>query len=212
MYIKQINKQVSNCLFQLLFYFRFNKRSKDQENSVLQQGITLPSPPLSTSEPLPLPNELPSSLTKGTKPDDHVFTLPPNTAGQSKVRRPVILPKPSTQPSSPSYVMVIQPSSSSQTHTLTAASSSHQASSSSSIPASTTSYRKRRQERELAGEHVKKYKERSGPSKCSKCGEDRTGGHKQYYGNWFCPNTSKQSEEEWRTSLAAKGYKKKNQQ
>jgi hypothetical protein len=56
------------------------------------------------------------------------------------------------------------------------------------IPKSTKSYRKKKSEETLAGESPRRYKKRTIPSKYSKCGEIRTGDHKQYYGNWYCLN------------------------
>jgi len=41
------------------------------------------------------------------------------------------------------------------------------------------------------------------------CGEERGQDHKQYYGNWFCPKTATQSEEEWRTEVVEKRKNKK---
>ena len=66
------------------------------------------------------------------------------------------------------------------------------------LHASTLSYRKRKEEQEKTSlVPTKRYKARMGPSQCSKCQEERTAatGHKQYFGNWFCPTTSMESYE-----------------
>ena len=66
---------------------RYNKRSRKQEEDVLKQGITLPSPVASTNTTLPQPS---------VNHEKHTFHLPVNTAGQASVRkitRPSVLPK-----------------------------------------------------------------------------------------------------------------------
>lgn len=85
--------------------------------------------------------------------------------------------------------------------------------SSTPVPASTLSYRKRKELEEKTGVvPTKKYKPRVGASQCSKCQADRTSatGHRQYFGNWFCPNTATETYEEWRARLAEKNYRKKD--
>ena len=182
--------------------FRFNKRSKNQERQVLEQGITLPPPPQTTCEPLPSTTPLgPSCLPTPQIPNTFPFHFPPNTAGEAKTRRPILpvgcpLMFVQSQPTSP------------QTSTSTPGAQSTKP----LIPRSTLSYRKRRDERQFAGETRKRYKERSGLSKCSKCGQPRIDGHIQYYGNWFCPTTSVVSYEEWKADFVQKkAYKKKKQ-
>lgn len=187
----------------------------------MKQGITLPIQAASTSDPLPVPKEPPPAVTVAEVADPHVFTLPPNTAGQGKSHQqrqamppqppptqdpgmhahplvPLVLPSPLgiiQLPGASAMVPVPMPS----------------AVPFSTIPASTQSYRKRTGERMATGRQTKKYKSRSGPIKCSKCGKERSKGHKQYFGNWYCPDTSTQKEEEWRAALTAKGYKKKDE-
>lgn len=176
----------------------YNKRSKKQEQETLKQGITLPIPVDSQSSPLPPPRNLSHSLDTGDQ-EKHQYVLPANTAGQSKLRSILILPNPVPLPPQP--LMPVAPY------------AQLQASAIPPIPASTQSYRKRKDEEEkLSVVPTKRYKPREGFSKCSKCQSDRTPatGHKQYFGNWFCPNTSTETYEQWRARLAEKKYKKKN--
>lgn len=73
-----------------VLYYRYNRRSKGQEKEVLEQGITLPTPPIPSSDDLP-PAQKELCLTQPqTQP--HVFVLPTNTAGEANTRVP-ILPK-----------------------------------------------------------------------------------------------------------------------
>ena len=153
----------------------------------------------SNTQPLPLARERPTTLHTGTLQEKHQFHLPANTAGKSHVRNvPQLLPKPQQPPSTPFVVA----NSYGPAPVLSAP-----------VPASTQSYRKRKeQEEKSAVVPTKRYKPRVGASKCSKCHADRTAdtGHKQYFGNWFCPNTASETYEEWRSRLAEKKYKKKN--
>ena len=184
-------------------HLRYNKRSKKQEEDVLKQGLTLPSPVASSSESLPPARDLPPSLEIGNEQEKHRYHLPANTAGQASVRKvPTILPKLLQLPSS--SVMSVNfsgPLAASPVAPVVI------------VPASTHSYRKRKEEEARTSVvPPKKYKARVGASKCSKCNMDRTTatGHKQYFGNWFCPTTATQTYEEWREHLQKeKQYKKK---
>ncbi|KAH3727445.1 hypothetical protein DPMN_053380 [Dreissena polymorpha] len=78
------------------------------------------------------------------------------------------------------------------------------------LPYSTKHYRKRKLEAEQAGEFRRQYNKKLPYSSCNKCFEDRnTGGHKQYYGHWWCPFKSSETYEEWINALKLKGYGKK---
>ncbi|KAH3823722.1 hypothetical protein DPMN_125539 [Dreissena polymorpha] len=78
------------------------------------------------------------------------------------------------------------------------------------LPYSTKHYTKRKLETEQAGEFRRQYHKKLPYRSCNKCFEDRnTGGHKQYYGNWWCPFESSESYEEWIDALKLKGYGKK---
>ena len=163
------------------------------------------------SEPLPPPVPLtPSLLPAPINLTPHQFTFPGNTAGESAVRpqRPTIPPQPAFQPammpplSQPSPFVFILPS---KPHPSTSSSSP-----SVKVPYSTQSYRKKKlNEEQTAAVPTKRYKERSGPSVCSKCGKQRTDAHKQYFGNWYCPEMP-QSYETWRQSFGDKYKRKKN--
>ena len=62
-------------------------------------------------------------------------------------------------------------------------------------------------EAEQAGEFRRQYHKKLPYRSCNKCFEDRnTGGHKQYYGNWWCAFKSSESYEEWTDALKLKGY------
>ena len=166
-----------------------------------------------SEEPLPPPVPLtPSLLPAPINLTPHQFTFPGNTAGESAVRpqRPTIPPQPAFQPammpplSQPSPFLFIL-SSNSKPHPSTSSSSP-----SVKVPYSTQSYRKRKlNEEQTAAVPTKRYKERSGPSVCSKCGKHRTDAHKQYFGNWYCPEMP-QSYETWRQSFGDKYKKKKS--
>ena len=185
------------CIKLSIFMFlRYNKRSKTQEQEVLKQGISLPTPVAASQNPLPPPREPPASLDAGVEHVRHQYDLPANTAGHSRVRNVPILPN---------FVQV--PSTEIKTCFTGAAPVL-----SINLPASTISYRKRKEkEAKTSAVPTKRYKARVGPSQCSKCQGERTPatGHKQYFGNWFCPKTSEESYEEWRARLTEKNYRKK---
>ena len=188
--------------------FRYNKRSRKQEEDVLKQGINLPAPVASSNTTLPQPRERPESLNTGVNQEKHTFNLPVNTAGQASVRkvtRPSVLPKLPQLHSA--NVMVLSPSGPVTTTPVAIAVPAEP------IPASTQSYRKRKEEEAKASAvPLKKYRPTTGASQCSKCQKDRTSatGHHQYFGNWFCPQTTTETYEGWRARLQTeKEYKKK---
>ena len=168
-------------------FLRYNKRSKTQEQEVLKQGISLPTPVAASQNPLPPPRESP------------VIDLPANTAGQSRVRNVPILPN-----------VVQVPSAEIKTSFIGAAPLV-----SINLPASTLSYRKKKEkEAKTSAVPTKRYKTQLGPSQCLKCQGERTPatGHKEYFGNWFCLKTSAESYEEWRARLTEKIIEKKMDQ
>jgi hypothetical protein len=70
------------------------------------------------------------------------------------------------------------------------------------------SYRKRKHAEALAGEGPRRYKERTAPTICHKCGQERrAAGHRQYFGNWYCPSMGG-TYEQWREQFGDK-YKRK---
>ena len=79
------------------------------------------------------------------------------------------------------------------------------------IPKSTLWYRKRQHDRQESGQLVKKYKRASTCMTCSKCGNNRDAVfHKQYYGSWWCAQTSEITYEQWKANVSkTKTVKKK---
>ncbi|XP_062399917.1 uncharacterized protein LOC134089490 [Sardina pilchardus] len=80
---------------------------------------------------------------------------------------------------------------------------------SASVPYSTQRYRKRKWER---GTHTRKYVKRRDVVICKQCQKERKPStHVQYFGNWYCEETSTVKLSEWRKNLAARGYGKKKE-
>ena len=161
-----------------------------------------------SEDPLPPPVPLtPSLLPAPVNLTPHQFTLPDNTAGQSAAvgaQQSTIIPpqtiQPMPHPAPFVYILPNQQPSSTPTPSPPTP----------KVPYSTQSYRKKKLSEEKSSVvPTKRYKERTGPSTCSKCGKARTGEHKQYYGNWYCPEME-QTYETWRQSFADKYKKKKN--
>ncbi|XP_065939336.1 uncharacterized protein [Magallana gigas] len=61
------------------------RRQARQEEVVLSQGIEISDPPVTAPQPLPPPLSKPATLVTSSAPA-HRYQLPPNTAGQSRVR------------------------------------------------------------------------------------------------------------------------------
>lgn len=99
-------------------FHRYKRRQKKQEEALLSQGIEVSDPPVTTSQPIPPAASAPSSLSVIPNAAPFQFHLPPNTAGQSKLRirsppppkpqslslgnpgsQPIVLPCPLSQPS-----------------------------------------------------------------------------------------------------------------
>lgn len=64
---------------------RFSRRGKSQEQETLKQGIPAPDAPMAGPEKLPLALQKRPSLYSGSLAEPHLFTLPPNTAGEAKL-------------------------------------------------------------------------------------------------------------------------------
>ncbi|XP_062576191.1 uncharacterized protein LOC134238080 [Saccostrea cucullata] len=62
-----------------------NRRQKKKEERVLSQGIEISDPPMTAPQPLPAALTKPATLVTSSAPA-HRYRLPPNTAGQSRVR------------------------------------------------------------------------------------------------------------------------------
>jgi len=189
--------------------YRYNKKEKQKELQVIQQGIRLPKPDMMAKQPLPPADTRPTSLPVVAFPTPFLHALPDNTAGKAKVRGN---PPPPTGRLSvpiqltglpvPQFPVFIMPASAPQ----------GEANLMADTPASRRShyYQKRKQARELAGNPTRKYARSTKPIVCGKCGEPRDAElHKQYFGNWYCQSTASISYEEWKKQLEEKGYGKK---
>lgn len=158
----------------------FNRKSKQTERQVLEQGITLPKP--STTAPCLLPAALtrPTELVSGTS-ERHQFVLPINAAGTAKTvrRQRALLPKPpvAVLPSyslseaqfPPGAVFISTP----PVDTVPAAEPE--------LPRSTMAYRRKRIEAELQGSvRQQGYNWKEGTI-CGQCGQQRLAeSHRQY--------------------------------
>ncbi|KAG9334111.1 hypothetical protein JZ751_009146 [Albula glossodonta] len=146
------------------------------------QSLPVLSTPLSAG-PVPLP-AVPVFLLPGPRPEG-----------------------PSSQPA-PRLILPARPS------TATAGSAQEVAvphSQGTGVPYTTERYRKRKLEKEKAGIHSRRYVRKSEVILCKKCQKKREPPtHQQYFGNWYCEETATVPLAEWRESLAAKGYGKKN--
>ena len=65
---------------------RFYEFERATYRSVLEQGLELPTPPLAAAERLPEPRQLLRALLTYDRPE-HVYRLPPNTAGTATLGR-----------------------------------------------------------------------------------------------------------------------------
>lgn len=167
---------------------------------MLEQGLQLQSLPKIAPEALPLPLHKPVTLLKEIPEENkHTFPVQPNTAGHStKVRRKIVLPDepPAHVPIEPSPKVTVIPqvriSDAPLLHT----------------PYSTKHYRKRKLEQEHAGMFKRAYTRTATVKLCRRCGQDKaSGGHRQYYGNIYCPTSCDKSYEEWLEQFSGK-YKK----
>lgn len=163
-------------------------------------------------EPIPLPLKKPATLTSGTD-SPHIFHLPVNTAGQTKKVRRRLLPepKPSTSLSHQDLVPILPKPEITLPSTSSGFTQPPFPAPSIQIPYSTKQYRKRKLEKQDAGVFVRGYTKMAEFKACGQCGKDsKSGDHKQYFGNVFCPEKCSTTYEEWRAKLAElKGYGKK---
>lgn len=61
--------------------------------------------------------------------------------------------------------------------------------------------------RKRMGEYVRQYNPRRGPNQCSKCKKPKVApSHRQYFGNWYCEETTGESYEDWAQRMYLKGY------
>ena len=204
---------------------RYNKKEKKNEQQVLEQGIRLPRPDMTSKEALLTATTRPATLPTVNFAVPFTYTLPENTAGQAKVRgnpsQPVISPSPlQSQVQSmhlpvqlaqspltrlPQYPVLIMPPSAALSQVGSLPMPEPQ-----TMSRSRHYYLKRKQEKELAGVTMRKYVRSLKPIVCGKCGQPRNAeNHKQYFGNWYCQTKESVSYEEWRENQMKKGYGKK---
>ncbi|XP_023811165.1 uncharacterized protein LOC105354341 isoform X1 [Oryzias latipes] len=204
----------------------YSRRCRAQEKLILNQGIPQPAASMAATEKLPDPLQKGTPLQMGTSAQPHIFVLPPNTAGEAKLKAkpqlqalapqlsstPFIIPSGSTsQVLVPpvlnvpfSFVMPPPPA----VPIILAVPPSPQPLS--STPYTTQQYRKRKMEAEKMGIMKRKYIKKTETITCSKCGGNRQPpSHRQYFGNWFCEATETQSFDNWRAELQKRGYGKK---
>ena len=65
---------------------RFSRRCRSQENDTLMQGVPSPDAPMAGPETLPVALQKATTLHSGNLAEPHLFILPPNTAGQAKLK------------------------------------------------------------------------------------------------------------------------------
>ncbi len=166
----------------------YNRRTKDQEHKMLEQGLRVPLPSLVATEELPPP--IARQPIPAVAPEQqHEFPLPENTAGMASVRRHLQLPSASATITSASG------SSLSVTDTPGLPTTFQD------LPRTTIWYKKRQEKRAQSGEALRTNKRRREHSEYTyrKCGELRTAAkHTQYYGFWYCADKDDQTFEEWR--------------
>ncbi|KAI7790316.1 hypothetical protein IRJ41_008666 [Triplophysa rosa] len=64
----------------------FSRRCKSQEQGILKQGIQSPDAPMAAPEKLPAAMQKEPTLYSGNLAEPHLFILPPNTAGEAKLK------------------------------------------------------------------------------------------------------------------------------
>ncbi|KAK7157016.1 hypothetical protein R3I94_006926 [Phoxinus phoxinus] len=211
----------------------FSRRCKSQEQVILKQGIQAPEAPMAGPENLPAAMQKGQTLYSANLAEPHLFVLPPNTAGEAKLkgrsqpqaifqappssRLPVIAPAPPV--SLPFIVPPVQPPTVPGTSQVMFFNlplpspmppSAQTQTSSQAVPYSTQQYRKRKQEREHTGTVTRKYVRKTDVILCRKCNKERKPpSHLQYFGNWYCEESETQSYDEWRAVLMERGYRKK---
>ncbi|KAK7172336.1 hypothetical protein R3I93_004607 [Phoxinus phoxinus] len=64
----------------------FSRRCKSQEQVILKQGIQAPEAPMAGPENLPAAMQKGQTLYSANLAEPHLFVLPPNTAGEAKLK------------------------------------------------------------------------------------------------------------------------------
>jgi len=219
--------------FFLLFFLRYNRRGKSQERKVLSQGIRFPELQITAQQSIAPPLSKPSSLPTGSVKDPYQFPSPPNTAGTAKIKRrrvsklPVeprrvsptqttgtLIPPLPTLYVGPHNIPLFMgaplPQQSSQTALQYPSQLSTSFGQGTSVPYTTQRYRRRKMEQEQEGIVQRKYVRKTDVVVCNKCKKDRKPpSHRQYFGNWFCQDSSPVTFDEWKHEMVARGYGKK---
>lgn len=201
------------------------RRQARQEEVVLSQGIEISDPPVTAPQPLPPPLSKPATLLTSSAPA-HRYQLTPNTAGQSRVRIRSLsrMPSPQMMPSPPRIIRhpVIAPGPVQYRYVLTQVPPNQTPQPaipqyqepeftaqalSPLVSGSTACYRRKVEKRKRMGEYVRQYKPRRGPSQCSQCKKPKVApSHRQYFGNWYCEETTGESYEDWAERMCLRGY------
>jgi hypothetical protein len=154
------------------------KKTAAEGIRILEQGISLPLPPMTATRTLPPLRPKPLPMLKAPIPPSHAhkFVLPPITAGTGGARKPVT--KMPVEKLSPTFVSQYP-----------------------DLPKSTLWYQRKQLQKKSAGECVR-LNTRRRPTQaytCKKCGKVRSNQtHKQFSGYWWCEETSTETESDWR--------------
>ncbi|XP_071501526.1 uncharacterized protein [Diadema antillarum] len=190
-----------------------DKRSKREERTVLEMGVSVPRPPLTTTRPLPAATDRPHTMPTPPTDQQFQFRTVPNTAGQATTRRKTTHQVNTAAPQVNPIIIQIQPTSApSPIHPATPASQPRNMPCPPVFTArSTKSYWKQREEKE--GKERKTYKPRTKPTICSQCKLVRDSEHHtQYYGKWYCGHTQQMSLDEWKELMAERRKAKKEEE
>ena len=175
----------------MIFIKRHNKRSKRQEQEILQQGLQLP-----VAEPNPVPHQQPqqrpNKLDTGSVADAHKFLHPANTAGQAR-SRPIAALQPLQVPiAPPGFIMVPQPA------MVAGAQPEQQATGRGRTRRLLWGNLSKNTDQGRALQNAPNAKKLEGPTTSSISATA-----------CFCPETSFESYEEWKRSMESKKYKQK---
>ena len=186
---------------------RFYEFERATYRSVLEQGLELPMPPLATAERLPAPRQLLRALPTYDRPE-HVYRLPPNTAGTATLgrRRPAAAlgaPPPAALGAPPQAALGAPPQAALGAPPLAALGAVVG-------PRLPKSFAQKRQDRseayhlKRAGTATRAYDRKRGRNVCRTCGEVLSAetGHSQYRGYTFCErNRAGESLAVWRARV-----------
>ncbi|RVE55528.1 hypothetical protein OJAV_G00235390 [Oryzias javanicus] len=96
----------------------YSRRCRAQERLILSQGIPQPAASMAATAKLPDPLQKGQYLQTGTLAEPHIFVLPPNTAGEAKLKprpqRQIPAPQNLDFPSLSSAPIIVKSGSSSQ--------------------------------------------------------------------------------------------------